>query len=398
MPPLLVDYKKPICMSLASQEVELMDSLTIGNRVQVPISVDDLNAFFYWERTPFSPAPVGYFRSDISGVKFLDILIKSLSSVYTDLDGTTDGLNFSSYVLDANLDPRVRQDGKVTANDLVVAYILYKCYGFSACPTEGVVYNLQDMYNMLSSSGVARSIVDALESDSASGLNLINGMFKTMLSTNPMRFFQAHGGQKKGIFEKVYTGEVAYGPWEFVVNDRLEIHLRFRFTKEVSHTSVDMVGNDGTSYCGDGDDYCDGVSSRNIVIKPDSFFAIRLQLLAVPRSPRSTTPTWIPYPRPFPQVPQPTPTYPYAPAKGALLDYRKPAYKKLKFRKIGFSVKMRCLTDIYCNANTCKVKGCSGKCSHHSCSTPEPQCSATYCAISCRPRCTICRADTCNWA
>ena len=103
-------YRKLVTTDLANQAVNLAESGTMGHRVQIPMSVDDLNSFFVWDRPAGTERAVGHFVGTTStGVKFDDIMINSLSKVYTDVDGVTNGLNFSSAILDANTDSRVRQ-------------------------------------------------------------------------------------------------------------------------------------------------------------------------------------------------------------------------------------------------------------------------------------------------
>jgi hypothetical protein len=107
-------YRKLVTTDLANQAVNLAESGTMGHRVQIPMSVDDMNSFFVWDRPAGSDRAVGHFiESTATNLKFDDMMIASLSRVYTDVDGVTNGLNYSSAVLDANTDTRVRKDGSV---------------------------------------------------------------------------------------------------------------------------------------------------------------------------------------------------------------------------------------------------------------------------------------------
>jgi hypothetical protein len=239
------------------------------------MSVNDLNTFFVWQRASGTPRPIGHFLSDVSGVKFSDIVLDSLNKSYNDLDGNTDGLNFSSYVFDANTDTRTRGcDGKVSSNDLVMAYILYKCYGSSTCPTANVIYNLEDAQAMLSSGAVSMSITSSFEEDeqlaNLGGVNLgeVDAMFRNMLASAPLRYFQANGTQIPGLFETNYvcppSDPAAQGSWQFMENDILEVRMSFAFQQPVAHESIDSVGT----------------QSSNTVIKAGDTFSIRLQILA----------------------------------------------------------------------------------------------------------------------
>ena len=144
MPALTVRYKKSLSMSLANNAIRFTESTLVGHRVQIPMSVDDLNTFFVWRRESGAPRPIGHFLPEVDGLKFVDALKDALNKSYNDIDGTIEGLNFSSYILDANGDSRTRETGTVTANDLVMAYVLYKCYGNSSAPTMNIIYNLED--------------------------------------------------------------------------------------------------------------------------------------------------------------------------------------------------------------------------------------------------------------
>ena len=279
MPPILVKYRKIVSLTLANNAILFTESAITGHRVQIQMSVDDLNTFFVWQRASGTSRPIGHFLPDVNGVKFSDIVLDSLNKVYNDLDGNTDGLNFSSYIFDANVDSRTRGcGGKVSSNDLVMAYILYKCYGASACPTANVVYNLEDAQAMLSSGAVSMSITTSFEEDEAmanlggTDLGAVDSMFRNMLASAPLRFFQANGTQIPGLFETNFvcppSDPPAQGSWQFMENDILELRLTFAFQQPVAHESVDSVGSQST----------------NTVIKAGDTFSIRLQILATDTS------------------------------------------------------------------------------------------------------------------
>jgi hypothetical protein len=253
--------------NVASQAINLADSGIMGHRVQCPMSVDDMNRFFTWHRAAGESAPIGHFtpHEDISGASFSYILANTLSKYYTDIDGVTGGLNFSSAILDANLDPAIRQNGKITANDIIMAYVIYKIYGSSANPTMNVVFNLQDAYDMLPNSVLVESIKSSLQAEEElASAGAVNDMFQDLLSEDPTRFFDAAGKQIPGLFE-TSTGESATGSWNFVENDRIELNVQFTFINSVTVNST----------AGDSEE----ISSK-VVIPAGSTFKIRLQLLA----------------------------------------------------------------------------------------------------------------------
>ena len=273
MPAITIRYRKVLSLALANNAINFTESSTVGHRVQIPMSVDYLNTFFVWERASGSPRPIGHFLSEVNSLKFIDVLTNSLNKSYKDIDGSADGLNYSSYILDANYDSRVRCEG-ISSNDIIMAYILYKCYGTSAAPTMDIVYNLEDAQKMITSSQVASVIVDALSDDEklAVGDTVdkggVDAMFRYMLGTNPLRYFKADGTQIDGLFETNFAcGEAdprGTGPWGFIENDVVELRLNFTFPKDVTHTTADDLGG-----------------NRTVVIPAGSNFGIRLQILAI---------------------------------------------------------------------------------------------------------------------
>ena len=267
MSSVLLTYSKLIMTNVASQAINLADSGIMGHRVQCPMSVDDMNRFFTWHRAAGESAPIGHFtpQEDISGASFTYILANTLSKYYTDIDGVTGGLNFSSAILDSNLDPAIRQNGKITANDIIMAYVIYKVYGSSANPTMNVVFNIQDAYDMLPNSVLVESIKSSLQAEEElTSAGAVNDMFQDLLSEDPTRFFDAAGKQIPGLFE-TSTGESATGSWNFVENDRIELNVQFTFINSVTVNST----------AGDAEE----ISSK-VVIPAGSTFKIRLQLLA----------------------------------------------------------------------------------------------------------------------
>ena len=265
----IIRYRKLVTTDVASQAVNLAESGTMGHRVQIPVSVDDLNTLFIWDRPAGSDRPVGHFNADSPDISFDTILSNALSKVYTDIDGMTNGLNFSSAILDANTDTRIRKGGNVLANDLVMCYVIYKCYGSSAAPTEGVVYNLQDAHDMLSNGALVSAIHTSMANEEVLTANpgvdkgSIDAMFRDLLAADPSRFFDAAGKQIPGLFETVADND-ARGNWCFVENDKIEIAVQMRFVNNVTRQAV-----------GEGED-----TTQTVVIPAGATFKIRLQLVA----------------------------------------------------------------------------------------------------------------------
>lgn len=272
-------YRKLVTTDLANQAVNLAESGTMGHRVQIPMSVDDMNSFFVWDRPAGSDRAVGHFiESTANNLKFDDMMIASLSRVYTDVDGVTNGLNYSSAVLDANTDTRVRKDGNVSANDIVMSYLLYKCYGSSAAPTASVIYNLEDAQQMLSNGGLTLAIHNSLSAEEALSTSAgvdkgaVDAMFRDLLAADPMRFFDATGKQIAGLFETNADTD-STGSWGFVENDKIEIRVQFNFTNAVTRRGVQDPSQAMTSAAN-----LENVDT--VVIPAGSKFIIRLQIVA----------------------------------------------------------------------------------------------------------------------
>jgi trimeric autotransporter adhesin len=273
-------YSKLITTNVANQAVSLADSGIMGHRVQVSMSVDDLNRFFIWNRPAGSPAPIGHFQQiDASGVNFNDMMLATLGKTYVDIDGVTNGLNFSSSILDANTDPRIRLNNAVGANDLCMAYLLYKCYGSSAASTLNVIYNLQDAQDMLTSGTLVLAIDSSLSTEEAKSSNppgtdqgAVHKMFTDLLSADPTRFFTEAGIQISGLFE-VAADTTSSGAWGFVENDKIEMQVQFTFS-----TAVTRTGTQDPSQALESSTNMQDRSSE--IIKAGSTFTIRLQVTA----------------------------------------------------------------------------------------------------------------------
>lgn len=274
-----VRFRKLITTDLTNNAVNLSSATSMGHRVQIPMSVDDLNNCFVWYRPANSSCAIGHFDPSGGGVSnFITLLTSSLSKIYTDVDGVTNGLNFSSSILDANADPRIRVNGNISANDLVMAYLLYKCYGSSAAVTASVIYNLQDAQHMLTTGGLVMSIQNALLAEealsSAPGVDKggIDAMFRDLMAADPMRFFDAAGNQIAGIFE-TNPSQDSRGNWNFIENDKIELRVQFNFTNSVTTSGIQDPSQALESPANQ-------ENTSNVVISAGSSFVIRLQILA----------------------------------------------------------------------------------------------------------------------
>jgi hypothetical protein len=266
----------------------------MGHRVAISLPVDLMNKFFSWTRASGEVAPTGRFTNNPPGTilgtdDFTSELVKALGSPYNDMDGVANGLNFSSSALDIagdlKRDPSVYNrltdtgttlavPGAATgvskthygANDLVMAYLMYKCFGSSAYDPTDIIYNVDDAFNMLTSEQLAQSIADSLAAEDAmanaavqpngkpveqqlAGDNKgqVDAMFRGFLAADPMRYFM-NGVQIPGLFETNFSsapGDPSVGGnWCLTVGDKIEVPLQLVFRAPVSVLSVqDNVQN-----------------------------------------------------------------------------------------------------------------------------------------------------------
>jgi hypothetical protein len=249
-----------------------------------------MNKFFTWTRASGEVAPTGRFNKNPAGTTagtddFVSELVKAFSREYNDLDGVANGLNFSSSALDVagdlKRDPCVYNKATDTgtalaptgistshygANDLVMAYLMFKCFGSSSYDPTEIIYNVDDAFNMLTSQQLADVINASLEAEDAlanaavlpngkapslqlAGDNKgqVDAMFRGFLASDPLRYF-LNGVQIPGLFETNFTcppsDPQVNGNWCLTVGDKIEIPLQLVFRAPVTVMSVqDNVQN-----------------------------------------------------------------------------------------------------------------------------------------------------------
>ena len=263
-----IRYKKTVCFGLANQVINFASAASLGHRVLVSIPVDLMNQYFTWTRASGSASPVGHFTnaptvtSGTAPATFNASLIAAFKGDHTDLDGVAKGLNFSSSALDTENNIKRNTSGTAnadgghnSANDLVMAYLMFKCFGSSAYDPTDIIYNLADAFGMLTNSQLATAIQDSLDAEedlaSASPVDLnkkgeVDAMFRGFLAADPMRYF-VDGQQIPGLFE-TNVDAAGDGNWCLTVGDKIEIPLQLVFTAPVTVLSVqDNVQNPSSS-------------------------------------------------------------------------------------------------------------------------------------------------------
>jgi hypothetical protein len=281
-------YKKVVGLGLTFQAINFAQGEFMGHRVRLSVPVDYMNQYFFWERAAGDYRPTGRFAdagrelaepqvADLPS--FANLLEWALGTRYTDIDGVADALNYSSDALDTYndskrddcvlnfasakdlaADPTAATASPAThygANDLVMAYVLNKCFGSSAFDAEDIIYNLEDAFGMLSSKALAEAVRDSFvaEDTLATGVlaataepkpgqrGKVDEMFRALLAADPKRFF-LNGKQIEGLFETNYvcpdaSGDIAAaGNWCLKAGDILEVPIKLVFTAPVTVLSV----------------------------------------------------------------------------------------------------------------------------------------------------------------
>jgi hypothetical protein len=251
-----------------ANDVNFADTENYGHRVSITVDRSKLNEIFHWTRSIGAARPSAVIGTT-SG--FRSALITALGSTFTDIDGVTGGLHFGSANLSLNTDTRIRKNSQVSANDIPLAFILYKIYGNSSVTTLGHIFNLQDAHDMLTNETVADAIIASLQAQESGA---VTTMFRDLLAADPKRFFNTAGVPVTGIFE-TNTDVSGSGSWGLTENDIIEIKTKLVFKSKITRRGVgggetNVTVSDGTST----------QKNQQTIISPGDYFYIRLQLKA----------------------------------------------------------------------------------------------------------------------
>ena len=271
----------------ATNDVNFADVEDYGHRVVVNINKDCLDGLLGWARLAGQARPSARL---VNTENFMTALTTALNSTYVDIDGVTGGLHFGTDNMNLNPDARLRADG-VSANDIPLAFVLYKLYGSSSVPTLDNIYNLGDAHGMLSSETVTEAVTSSFQ---AAVAGAVDTMFRDLLAADPHRFFDASGAPVVGMFE-VNRDIPAVGTWKITENDILELKLKMVFHSKITRRGVAGRENLLTS-----SDSSATQENQQTLISPDDYFYIRLQLKADPSAESGLPP-------PPPPPPQYTP-------------------------------------------------------------------------------------------
>lgn len=269
--PTLLTYADLVTVNMdETNDVNIADTGDYGHRVQVTLGKTLFNLFFRWHRDVGQDRPHAKLStSDIIENTFKSVLIESLNSSYMDIDGVTGGLHFSTANMSLNRDPRLRKNGLVSANDIPMAFVMYRLYGNSAFQTKDYIFNLNDAHDMLTSETVADAIIASFKQHETGALDK---MFRDLLSQDPRRFFDENGHQEPNLFETA-TDLAGAGSWKLIENDIVEIK-----TKLIFHSNITKRGVAGREHLLS--DVNEAENQQKIIV-PDDYFYVRLQLKIV---------------------------------------------------------------------------------------------------------------------
>jgi hypothetical protein len=260
-------YSEVVDMNVAEEgAVNFADSADYGHRVLVEMSKSALNSFLRWERNVGSDRPTAVLGDS---TEFTNALLYALSTEFTDIDGVNNGLHYGTSNLSTNTDSRIREGGLVSMNDIALAFVLWKIYGSSTTMTKDNIYNLEDAFGMATNESVATAILQSFQNN----LPVVDTMFRDLLATDPMRFFDGSGNQLTGLFET--NADVSGSDsWQLVENDILEVKLRFTFENPVTRRGV--AGHEhNITYP---ENAAGEQENQQTIIGAGDYFYIRLQL------------------------------------------------------------------------------------------------------------------------
>ncbi len=267
----MLKYSEIVDVDMAADnDVNFADIEDYGHRVVVEMDKGAMGDYLRWARAVGAARPSAALDAT-KEVAFKAGLEAALSAGFVDIDGVTGGLHFGTDNLNLNSDARIRAAG-VSANDIPLAFVLYKLYGSSSSTTLGQVYNLQDAHGMIDNASVATAITDSFK---AAVGGAVNTMFLDLLAADPHRFFDVSGVPVVGIFE-TNTDIQGAGGWNITEDDVIEVKTKFVFKSKVTRRGVAGGETNLTST-----DSGATQDNQQTIISPEDYFYVRLQFKAV---------------------------------------------------------------------------------------------------------------------
>jgi hypothetical protein len=267
----MLKYSEIVDVDMAADnDVNFADIEDYGHRVVIGMDKIAMGDYLRWSRAVGAARPSVALDST-KEFAFKGFLETALSTGFVDIDGVTGGLHFGTDVMDLNMDTRLRANVNSSANDIPLAFILYKLYGSSSATTLGQIYNLEDAHGMIDSLSVATAITESFKASVSGSLNT---MFLDLLAADPHRFFDVSGVPVTGIFE-TSTDVQGSGSWNIVNDDIIEVKLKFIFKSKVTRRGIAGGETNITSTDSDA-----AQNNQQTIINPEDYFYIRLQIKA----------------------------------------------------------------------------------------------------------------------
>jgi len=247
MSALCMRFRKIVTSGLSENAIRFATATSFGHRLTVNVSAATLATIFKWKREMNTSVPKGVLATatnstDIGkeGRDALRTLLETaLTSTIVDRDANANGLDFSSAILDSleAKNSAVRAAAASgSANDLVMAYVLFRCFGKTDYSNIGEIYNLQDAHDMVDTDALCDAIADAVRNNTAEVESFLQEQLKNDLSR-----YISGGTVQAGLFDPNNAAaetQDSSGAMEFVIGDVIEIPVRLVFRAPVSVASI----------------------------------------------------------------------------------------------------------------------------------------------------------------
>jgi hypothetical protein len=271
MPAICMRFRQVVSSGLSANAIRFATATSFGHRVKINVTGAELNTIFRWRREANTSLPVAQLvettdnHASTGGKFLLKQLIGSsiTNSGFDDLDKKANGLDFSSLALTnvENIPAAVRESPTTsTMNDLVMAYVLFRCFGKSEYNGAGEIYNLDDAYNMVDDAAVISAIGEKFYDNQ----DEITNFLREQLTKDPSRYLNSTASVSNitALFDRNTTDEVteSTGNMVWAVGDVIEIPVRLVFRAPVSVASI----SDDTLYTS-GADQTDTTTKTQVI-------------------------------------------------------------------------------------------------------------------------------------
>ena len=243
-------FRKIVSSGLSVNTIRLATATSFGHRVSVDVTVTSLAGIFKWSRTKNTSVPKSILNSDIANGKnkLAALIAQALTTTLTDRDSNSNGLDFNSTTMTAMeaVNPSVRATAASgSANDLVMAYVLFRCFGKTNYGDISQIYNLADAHNMVLDADIGDAIATSMENNAPEVENFLKEQLKydtaryITSNTLPTGMFDSNGNDAELTDSS--------GDMVFVSGDVIEIPVRlvFRAPVTVANMSDDVVYSSG---------------------------------------------------------------------------------------------------------------------------------------------------------